>query len=107
MSLKNMKIFGNHENRRIFVYNLGKMVRAGAGVFDKLEPEPHKNGPAPQDLKYWCMANLCSVGAVSLPPPLLPAVLPGTGLPSGSWPGLCVQQEHCWFFKLKSDIKIL
>jgi hypothetical protein len=31
---------------------MGKMVRAGAGagIFDKLEPEPepHKNGPAPQ-----------------------------------------------------------
>jgi hypothetical protein len=31
---------------------LGKMVRAGAGNFYKLEPEPelepHKNGPAPQ-----------------------------------------------------------
>jgi hypothetical protein len=24
------------------------MVRVGAGIFDKLEPEPHKNGPAPQ-----------------------------------------------------------
>jgi hypothetical protein len=24
---------------------MGKMVRAGAGTFDKLEPEPHKNGP--------------------------------------------------------------
>jgi hypothetical protein len=26
------------------------MVRAGAGagIFEKLEPEPHKNGPAPQ-----------------------------------------------------------
>jgi hypothetical protein len=21
---------------------------AGAGIFDKVEPEPHKNGPAPQ-----------------------------------------------------------
>jgi hypothetical protein len=29
---------------------LGKMVGAGAEIFDKLEPEPepHKNGPAPQ-----------------------------------------------------------
>jgi hypothetical protein len=27
-----------------------KMVRVGAGIFDKQEPEPepHKNGPAPQ-----------------------------------------------------------
>jgi hypothetical protein len=25
-----------------------KIVRAGAGIFDKQEPEPHKNGPAPQ-----------------------------------------------------------
>jgi hypothetical protein len=24
------------------------MVRAGAGIFDKQEPEPHKNGPVPQ-----------------------------------------------------------
>jgi hypothetical protein len=24
------------------------MARAGAEIFDKLEPEPHKNGPAPQ-----------------------------------------------------------
>jgi hypothetical protein len=30
-------------------YNfMRKMVRAGAGIFDKQEPEPHKNGPAPQ-----------------------------------------------------------
>jgi hypothetical protein len=30
------------------------MARAGAGIFDKLEPEPepHKNGPAPQ---HWYM----------------------------------------------------
>jgi hypothetical protein len=27
---------------------MGKMVRAGAGIFYKLDPEPHKNGPAPQ-----------------------------------------------------------
>jgi hypothetical protein len=27
---------------------MGKMVGAGAEIFDKLEPEPHKNGPAPQ-----------------------------------------------------------
>jgi hypothetical protein len=29
---------------------MGKIVRAGAGIFDKLEPElePDKNGPAPQ-----------------------------------------------------------
>jgi hypothetical protein len=35
-----------------FLNYMGKMVRAGAGagIFDKLEPElePHKNGPAPQ-----------------------------------------------------------
>jgi hypothetical protein len=33
---------------------MGKMV--GAEIFDKLEPEPHKNGPAPQHctiLKYF------------------------------------------------------
>jgi hypothetical protein len=28
-----------------------KMVRSGAGIFDKQEPEPHKNGPAPQHCK--------------------------------------------------------
>jgi hypothetical protein len=27
---------------------MGKIVRAGAGIFVKLEPETHKNGPAPQ-----------------------------------------------------------
>jgi hypothetical protein len=48
MSLKSWKFFENHENRWIFLYYLGKMVRAGAGIFDKLEHEPHKNGPAPQ-----------------------------------------------------------
>jgi hypothetical protein len=35
---------------------MGKMVRAGAGIFDKLEPkpelEPDKNGPAPQHCCY-------------------------------------------------------
>jgi hypothetical protein len=40
-----MKIF------EIFLKYIEKMVRAGAGagaeIFDKLEPEPHKNGPAP------------------------------------------------------------
>jgi hypothetical protein len=44
--LKTMKIV-------VFFLNyMEKMVRAGAraGIFDKLEPEPepHKNGPAPQ-----------------------------------------------------------
>jgi hypothetical protein len=45
-----MKIFRNNENRWIFLSYMGKVVRAeaGAGIFDKLEPEPHKNGPAPQ-----------------------------------------------------------
>jgi hypothetical protein len=33
----------------------GKMVRAGAEIFDKLEPEPHKNGPAPQH--WFCVAH--------------------------------------------------
>jgi hypothetical protein len=27
---------------------MGKMVGAEAEIFDKLEPEPHKNEPAPQ-----------------------------------------------------------
>jgi hypothetical protein len=37
-----------------FLKYMGKMVGAGAEagagaeIFDKLEPEPHKNGPAPQ-----------------------------------------------------------
>jgi hypothetical protein len=37
-----------------FIKYMGKMVGAGAGagaidnIFDKLDPEPHKNGPAPQ-----------------------------------------------------------
>jgi hypothetical protein len=29
------------------------MVGAGAEIFDKLEPEPHKNGPAPQHWFTW------------------------------------------------------
>jgi hypothetical protein len=29
-----------------FLFYMGEMVRAGAGIFDKLEPP--KNGPAPQ-----------------------------------------------------------
>jgi hypothetical protein len=37
---------------KFFLNYMGKMVRAGAGagIFDKLEPEsePDKNGPAPQ-----------------------------------------------------------
>jgi hypothetical protein len=27
---------------------MGKMIGAGDEIFDKLEPEPHKNGSAPQ-----------------------------------------------------------
>jgi hypothetical protein len=41
-------VFKKHE---IFLEKyMGKEVRAGAraGIFDKLEPEPHKNFPAPQ-----------------------------------------------------------
>jgi hypothetical protein len=34
---------------------MGKMARAGAGIFDKVEPEPHKNGSAPQHI---CIVNL-------------------------------------------------
>jgi hypothetical protein len=37
-----MKIF------ELFLKYMGKIVRAGAEIFDKLEQEPHKNGPAPQ-----------------------------------------------------------
>jgi hypothetical protein len=47
-----MFVFKKHENffktRQIFEFFLkcmGKLVRAGTGaeIFDKLEPEPHKN----------------------------------------------------------------
>jgi hypothetical protein len=33
---------------------MGKMARAGTGakIFEKLEPEPHKNRPAPQQGLY-------------------------------------------------------
>jgi hypothetical protein len=41
-----MKIF------EFFLQYTGKMIgaeaRSGAEIFDKLEPEPHKNGPALQ-----------------------------------------------------------
>jgi hypothetical protein len=51
-----MKIFLNHENRLIFLNYMKKMVRAGAGILDKLEPdpelEPDTNGPAPQ---HWTL----------------------------------------------------
>jgi hypothetical protein len=48
-TLKNLLmiyVFKKHEN---FSKTM-KIVRAGVGIFDKLEPEPepHKNGPAPQ-----------------------------------------------------------
>jgi hypothetical protein len=36
---------------KIVEFYTGKMVRAGAGIFEKLEPEPHKNVPAPQHWK--------------------------------------------------------
>jgi hypothetical protein len=31
-----------------------KIVKAGAGIFDKQEPEPHNNGPAAQ---HWFKQN--------------------------------------------------
>jgi hypothetical protein len=31
---------------------IGKMVRAGAGIVDKPEPERHKKGPAPQHCHF-------------------------------------------------------
>jgi hypothetical protein len=47
-----MKIFETIKIIEFFINCTGKMVRAraGAGIFDKLElqPEPQKNGPAPQ-----------------------------------------------------------
>jgi hypothetical protein len=39
-----------------FLKYMGKMVgaRAGADIFDKLEPDPHKTRPAPQQrIKIW------------------------------------------------------
>jgi hypothetical protein len=43
-------VFKKHEHfsKTMKMVDLGKIVRAGAGIFDKLEPEPHKNGPATQ-----------------------------------------------------------
>jgi hypothetical protein len=42
---------------KFFLKHMGKTVGAGAGaeIFDKLEPEPHKKGPAPQ---HCCQPNL-------------------------------------------------
>jgi hypothetical protein len=40
----------------------GKMVQAGAGIFDKLEP--HKNGPAP---RHWGWAILLRNRRVAVP----------------------------------------
>jgi hypothetical protein len=36
-------------------------ARAGAGIFDKLEPEPHKNGPAPQQCIIQLMSTVSQV----------------------------------------------
>jgi hypothetical protein len=41
-----MKFFLTMKIFDFFRKYMGKM--AGAEIFDKLEPEPHKNGPAPQ-----------------------------------------------------------
>jgi hypothetical protein len=42
-----LKIYGeNGRNRSRNFLQAG--AGAGAEIFDKLEPEPHKNGPAPQ-----------------------------------------------------------
>jgi hypothetical protein len=50
--LKSMKFFLTMKIFDFFRKSMGKMVGAGAEIFDKLEPElqpePHKNGPAPQ-----------------------------------------------------------
>jgi hypothetical protein len=52
MSLKICNYFENMKIVEFFLIIWGKMVRvgAGAGIFDKLEPElePDKNGTAPQ-----------------------------------------------------------
>jgi hypothetical protein len=41
------------------------MVGAGAEIFDKLEPEPHKNGPAPQHwvsgYRYYFFIKTCEI----------------------------------------------
>jgi hypothetical protein len=58
--------FKKHENllkpwRFFFYFSLkymGEMVGAGAEIFVKLEPEPHKNGPAPQ---HWCAEHHSTV----------------------------------------------
>jgi hypothetical protein len=36
------------EKLRLFSKIYGAVAVAGAEIFDKLDPEPHKNGPAPQ-----------------------------------------------------------
>jgi hypothetical protein len=45
-----MKFFETLKIFQFFIKYMGKMVGAGAGakIFYKLEPEQHKNGPAPQ-----------------------------------------------------------
>jgi hypothetical protein len=45
-----------------------KIVRAGAKIFDKQEPEPHKNGLAPQ---HWSLHWLLSIQCNRLPMPFL------------------------------------
>jgi hypothetical protein len=51
MSLKNIKINLTTKIVEFFLITLymGKLARAGSGarIFDKLETEPHKNGPEP------------------------------------------------------------
>jgi hypothetical protein len=41
----------------MFLNYMGKMVRAGVGIFDKLEPEPHKNELSPQHCFRNCEEN--------------------------------------------------
>jgi hypothetical protein len=50
---------------------MGQMVGAGAEIFDKLEPEPHKNGPAPQH----CLSIRVQTGEKIVSVPVLKLIL--------------------------------
>jgi hypothetical protein len=47
MFLKKHEILRNYKKLNFFRKYVGKMVGARVGVFDELEPEPHKNGATP------------------------------------------------------------
>jgi hypothetical protein len=67
MFLKSMKILFNHENFSIFSKIYGENGRNGAKIFDMLEPEPHKNGPVPQQWTHviWLMYIVQNSGSGS------------------------------------------